>query len=334
MPCIFEGETADDVWRLAAHELIDLSQRSPQASRLGPVREILYANFHIRNPRQRWIISREPAINPAFAIAEVIWIMRGRNDSAFLNFWNPILPKFAGKGERYHGAYGYRLMQNLGFNQLERAYQALSKNPDSRQVVLQIWDGRIDFPQDSGMPAAADVPCNICSMLNIRNGRLEWTQIMRSNDLFLGVPHNFVQFMSLQEILAGWLGVEVGSYTQISNSLHCYEHDLEKCDISDIQNTVHNTDDLSLPKEKADGVLDAIEQAIDRLRSPDLKLKELSHLLEGENMPEAYRNMLFTVAADSARRRRWLYEMELAADKITNPVLSFAWKRWLDRKER
>jgi thymidylate synthase len=41
---------------------------------------------------------------------------------------------------------------------LERAYQALSKNPESRQVVLQIWDSTVDLPATDGKPSAEDVP--------------------------------------------------------------------------------------------------------------------------------------------------------------------------------
>ena len=34
----------------------------------------------------------------------------------------------------------------------------------------------------------------------VRQGKLEWSQIMRSNDVLLGMPYNFIQFTGLQEI--------------------------------------------------------------------------------------------------------------------------------------
>src|SRR5260370_24286567 len=134
-----------------------------QASRSGQTRELLGTAFTIKSPRQRWVTSRQPALNPAFAIAEVIWIMSGRRDAEFLNYWNPKLPQYAGSGKNYHGAYGFRLRRHLGLDQLERAYQALSNNPDTRQVVLQIWDSCVDFPLTDGSPADPDIPCNVCS---------------------------------------------------------------------------------------------------------------------------------------------------------------------------
>lgn len=327
----FNGKTADEAWRLSVQALLDGDNVHVQPSRLGPTREILHATFSIRDPRQRWVLSRTPAINPAFAIAEVIWILLGRRDAAFLNFWNPALPRFAGSEDNYHGAYGYRLREHLGFDQIERAFQVLSSNPDSRQLVLQIWDGRVDLPYSSGMPLAPDIPCNICAMPKIRDGKLEWFQVMRSNDLFLGTPHNFVQFTTLQEILAGWLGVEVGEYVQVSDSMHCYEKDL-KIFASSVEPIIaHNTDSLALPKAESERAIAAIGTAMDKLRLPELTPSGFSACLDQADLPEGYQNMLLIAAADAARRNGWADKMATAVDGCTNPALTTAWYRWEQR---
>src|SRR5689334_4831544 len=105
---IFDNETADAVWCDVAAKLLS-AEAVLQQGRGGATKELMHAALSIRDPRQRWVGSRHPAMNPAFAIAEVIWMMRGRNDSAFLNFFNKDLPKYAGGGPTYHGAYGFRL---------------------------------------------------------------------------------------------------------------------------------------------------------------------------------------------------------------------------------
>ena len=186
---LLEGRTANEAWSKAAAAFLVEGEAQEQASRAGPTREILHAAFAIRNPLERWVLARRPTINPAFAIAETVWILAGRDDSALPNHWNPELPKYTGPGERYHGAYGHRLRRRFGLDQLERAYIALKNKPDSRQVVLQLWDPKIDLPDEEGRPAAQDVPCNVLSMLKVRKGRLEWAQVMCSNDLFRGVPY-------------------------------------------------------------------------------------------------------------------------------------------------
>lgn len=328
----FVADTADKVWRAAAEALIKGEDCYHQSSRLGSTRELLHCTFALRQPRQRWVLSRRPALNPAFAIAETVWILLGRDDAEFLNFWNPALPSFAGHGTRYHGAYGRRLRGSMGFDQLERAYQVLTHNPDSRQVVLQIWDSSLDLPYETGQARDSDIPCNVVAMPKIRDGRLEWLQVMRSNDLFLGAPHNFVQFTVMQEVMAGWLGVELGSYVQVSDSLHFYEHDLERISVAEKGDVVVNTDVLSLPKDDFDRMLPELGAIMDRLRATDLTPTEFRRLVRDAGLPGGWRTALTIAAADSARRRNWLEEMEEAAAACTSPMLSAAWDAWLERK--
>ena len=209
----FEADTADETWRAIADEFRG-GRVAGQASRAGSTRELLHAAISISRPRERWISSRNPPINPAFAMAEIIWIVTGRNDSWFLSYFNRKFPEFVGDGPTLHGAYGYRLRRHLELDQLSRAYHTLASNPDSRQVVLQIWDGTVDLPHPDGHPRAQDIPCNVLSMLKVRENKLHWTQIVRSNDFFLGLPYNLIQFTTLQEIIAGWLEVEVGRTTR------------------------------------------------------------------------------------------------------------------------
>ena len=204
MIAAFHGQSADDVWQQAAEAFRRSEGVREQNSRAGPTKEILHAAFSIEDPRQRWVVSRTPPLNLAFALAEVVWIMTGRRNLKFLEHWNSEYRNYVGSGPDLHGAYGYRLRHSLGVDQLERAYRVLESEPDSRQVVLQIWDSRIDLPAPDGTPADSDIPCNVVAMPKLRDGKLEWLQVIRSNDMFLGVPHNFVQFTSIQEMLAGW----------------------------------------------------------------------------------------------------------------------------------
>lgn len=333
MSDIFSGQTADKVWRRIFESFRNTDTTSVQESRRGPTRELLHVHFHIENPLERWIHSRIPAINPAFALAEVFWILSGSNDAHFINFWNPALPKFSGTGDHYHGAYGHRIKNQFGIDQLECAYNVLKNNPDSRQVIIQIWDPRTDLPNEDGTPKSPDIPCNICSLPKIRNGRLEWLQIMRSNDFYLGMPYNVVQFTTLQEILAGWLGVEVGAYHQVSDSLHVYESDLTKMDISSSQSNIRNTDKLAVTRNEFDSILDKVFTTMQKLTNKNLNKKTFQTLVDIQSLPEGYRNILLITAADSARRRKWDEEMLWASDKCTNPALTSLWNAWLFRRE-
>src|SRR5437588_5329320 len=95
---VFDEQTADKVWQEIATHLLDPGLSREQRSRAGVTRELTHALLVVRNPRERWVFSRVPPINPAFAIAEVLWLLAGRQDSAFLNYFNRELPKYAGDG--------------------------------------------------------------------------------------------------------------------------------------------------------------------------------------------------------------------------------------------
>lgn len=110
----FSGKSADIVWRKAAKYFVEDRDTITQPSRAGTTQELLHASFAIEDLRQRWIVSRAPSINPAFALAEVVWIINGSQDAEILNHWNPLLPQFAGNTEKYHGAYGFRLRKHFG----------------------------------------------------------------------------------------------------------------------------------------------------------------------------------------------------------------------------
>lgn len=330
----FRADTADAIWRQAADTLLHGNSVHQQDSRLGYTRELLHCTFHLTNPRQRWVFSRTPALNPAFAIAEVVWILQGRDDAAFLQFWNPALPRFVGRSEKLNGAYGQRLLKNLKFDQLEGAWRALSNNPDSRQVVLQIWDGNRDFPNSDGSARDPDIPCNVCAMPKVREGCLEWLQVMRSNDLFLGTPHNFVQFTVLQEVLAGWLGLELGHYVQISDSLHLYESDLRTMSVTLAPLTEQSVESLALPKSEFDEMIIALGASMDALRDPALTREGLREMIERPALPNAWANMLRIAAADSARRRGWIDEIAAASSACTNGALTAMWIAWENRMSK
>ncbi len=329
---MFSANTANEIWVEAASTLKSKGI-SEQTSRLGNTRELLHANLYLQNPRNRWVYSRQPAINPAFAIVEVIWILSGRNDAAFLNHWFAGLPEYQGDDDKYHGAYGHRLQNHFGINQLDRAYAALISNPDTRQVVLQMWDPEADLPLTDGSPASKDIPCNICSMPKIRDGSLEWLQVMRSNDINRGLPFNIIQFTMLQEVIAGWLGLKLGGYHHLSDSLHMYDSDIEEFYINTNVKDVLNEDSIALPKNESDNAIQEMERIFEYIVYEDYSPKKIMQLCSSANLPESYLNLLFIAVADSARRQGWSHEAKQLPERCKNKALVYAWDNWAARFE-
>jgi len=327
------GRTADEVWRAAAALAIK-SELPIQSSRAGETLEVLHVGLHIEEPSQRWVVSRTPPMNPAFALIEVFWIVAGRKDAAFPTFWNRTLSRYCGISTDLHGAYGYRLRKHFGVDQLDRVYRTLRNSPDSRQCVLQFWDPTVDLPNADGSPAAADIPCSVVAFPKIRNGRLEWMQVIRSNDIFRGMPYNFVQFTSIQEMLSGWLGVATGGYHQLSDSLHVYADDFEavRSDLDRVE-APPNSDSFALDRPTWDLVLPRAVERLDLLTVPNLSRPEFGACAFRNDLPRAYENAILVAAADSARRRRWHDLAAESMNRCTNALLIQLWSRWRTRWE-
>jgi len=88
----------------------------------------------------------------------------------------------------------------------------------------------------------------VVALCVVQYARLEWSQIMRSNDIFKGLPYNFIQFTTLQEVLASWIGVVPGVYTHYADSLHLYEVDAASAFSSTPVLADSLLDSLALPK--------------------------------------------------------------------------------------
>lgn len=329
----FEGETADEVWQHMADSFRSGAFRE-QPGRGGSTHELLHVVTSISDPRQRWVQSRRPPMNPAFALAEVVWILAGRNDVDFLEFWFSKIRQFIGERPYAYGAYGHRLRFHHGIDQLERAYQALRNNPNSRQVALQIWDAETDLPNQTGEPRSEDIPCNMLSMLKVRDGRLEWFQVIRSNDIYLGVPYNFIQFTMLQEIIAGWLGIGVGTYNQVSDSLHVYDRDAKNVTRSVPTHEEKNSDSIAVSKDISDQLFAELSRKLDDMRNPSLQVESLLGLAEWPSAPQSFKNMLLLLSSEAARRHHWHDLSKGLMAQCTNPGFIRLWDNWIASVDR
>ena len=328
----FNAKTADDLWRQLTSSFSNATSPTRQPSRAGGTLESLHVAISVEDPIQRWIALRNPPINLAFALAETVWILSGRNDAAFLNYFNSKLPEYAGKCDAYHGAYGHRLRRHFGLDQIERAFEVLSRRPHSRQVVLQIWDVNKDIPERNGDERSADIPCNVISLLKLRDGKLEWTQIMRSNDLFRGLPYNIVQFTTLQEVLAGWLQVGVGSYNHFSDSLHVYDQDLENIkDLGPLDIVEQNCDRLISSKADCERHFAALATQVEHIIDARYVVSELARSAFENHLPAAFKNILLILTAEGARRRKSPHVTRELVSACSNPLFCHMYNRWLLR---
>lgn len=188
-------------------------------------REIRPVMLQVSYPKEHLVTSYGRPVNVAFALAEVLWILAGRSNVEMLEFYNSNIKQFSDDGLVFNAAYGHRLRYGHGFDQLKDVIKTLKVDPESRQAVLNIWhplrdrgwEGWGHKPRET-----KDRACNTQAYLLVRDGKLEWTQLQRSNDIIWGTPYNWMQWSHVQRYVADELGVQVGSFTHVINSLHIY----------------------------------------------------------------------------------------------------------------
>ncbi len=193
-------------------------------SRIGNYFELGHSIIELSGDGSRWCLLPGRALNPFFALFEISWILSGSNRLEGLQYFIRDYGKYSDDGETLTGAYGYRLRKYFGVDQIERVIDVLDADPASRRSTLALWS--VD---DLGRESR-DIPCNVLVNVKVRAGRLDVSVANRSNDAFLGVPYNILQFNALQKYLAWRLGVEVGTQVHFIDSLHLYESTTGKVD--------------------------------------------------------------------------------------------------------
>ncbi|MFD9791360.1 thymidylate synthase [Streptomyces sp. NPDC059070] len=182
--------------------------------------EVIGAHLTLTQPRRR-MVNLPPVriLNAAFAAAEAVWILSGAND-AWICTYNQQMAPYVEQG-RLRGAYGPRLRAwTAGRDQLSHVRQTLLGDPDSRRALVQLYDPGRDIPPHS------DIPCTLSYRFYLREGRLDMHTTMRSQDLWLGFCYDLFTVTILHELMAHWVGAELGHYHHHIDSLHLYEHNL------------------------------------------------------------------------------------------------------------
>ncbi len=153
-------------------------------------------------------------------VAEQVWFASGaRKPADFLRNYTKIWDIFTNPGDVVTVAYGYRWRKHFGRDQLGELIKHLEEEPSSRHGVVITWD-----PASDGLTGIKkkNVPCPFTFTVNIMNGRLNLHNIVRSNDVVLGLPADVAGFALLQMMLAQRLGVKPGVYSHSISNAHIY----------------------------------------------------------------------------------------------------------------
>ena len=157
------------------------------------------------------------------AVARFVWMMAGSDRLESIRHYSKGVERFTDDGFVVPGSsYGSRLFYaRPGLDQIKNVVATLKNDPTSRRAMATVFQ-----PEDTGRKSR-DIPCTYGLSFMIRNGELHATTIMRSNNAWTLLPYNIFEFSLLAEVVAGRVGVPLGSYTHSCISLHLYETDFD-----------------------------------------------------------------------------------------------------------
>ncbi|MCG8508988.1 MAG: thymidylate synthase [Rhodospirillales bacterium] len=214
---IIDGRYLDEILRRLYDELSKSTDTFDAGK--GKGQDLLGPKILLKDPRAR-ISATATRGRLISALGEFCWYMSGSADLDFIRFYIKDYPPEEATGS-IEEAYGPRLLGTgefgRSFNQFERVIERLRRKPDTRRAIIPILE-----PSDLEL-GQEEAPCTAALQFIQRRERLHMIAMMRSNDAYLGFPHDVFCFTMIQELVARSLGVRLGEYHHFATRLHLYE---------------------------------------------------------------------------------------------------------------
>ena len=182
--------------------------------------KVLYnIGFYIYDPLNNNIYCDFRKWNKNYAEYEWQWYLSGNPNALEISKKAKIWNNHMDENGDVRSNYGWQWKRN---DQMSKIIEKLSKDKNTRQAVISIYDGKEINTYNH------DTPCTLSIHFQIVNNKLCMTVNMRSNDLWYGFCNDQYCFSKLQELISNELNIEIGWYYHFSSNLHLYNNFLNK----------------------------------------------------------------------------------------------------------
>lgn len=189
------------------------------------------------------------------AIREMEWFLSGDYEcpKELLDWWSGQLNVDNKLLDGYSCQFRHSLFagkeEGVGlFDQVEFIIKALKTNPNSRRLLMSIWNpGEMAAITETNENPNTPTCCHsIVVQFFVRSGSLHMKTYQRSADMLLGVPHNWVQSWAMLMFFAKQTGLEVGSMTWMWGDAHIYK---EESHLATVTQLLERKDKLGVDPE-------------------------------------------------------------------------------------
>lgn len=179
--------------------------------------ELFPVSFQLSNIRNRCTTLKERKWSIFYGLGEFCWHLQASDNLHFIDYYSKNWKDSSDDGIVIcESCYGNKIFNDSLWAKLK---EELTNDKFSRRAVINLYNNNDLL----GQKGKKDVSCTIALQFLIRNSKLHMVTTMRSNDIIWGLPNDVFFFTLLQELLAAELGIETGSYTHTTGSLHLYE---------------------------------------------------------------------------------------------------------------
>lgn len=225
---VYDGESFAEVYKNVLNDLL-INPEYETSPRGLKVKESLNVCLKIKNPKYNCYDNKIRSSQYSYIAGELLWYFSGRDDVKFISnfskFWLNIQTPFG----TANSAYGDLIFTRHGdepISQWEWAYESLKRDKDTRQAILHFNRPYHQYFENK------DFVCTLNGVFHIRDNKLHFTVLMRSNDAILGLPTDvafftMLQFQMLKHLKPLYPDLQIGTYTHMDSSLHIYENNFE-----------------------------------------------------------------------------------------------------------
>ena len=210
-------KTADEAFRCLYDDInndgIDFSN----------TKTLFNVGFLIEEPWNNKIKTKFRKWSVKYAEAEWLWYLTGDPKVEKLGEIYGIVPKIWNKMADENGEVNsnYGAQWERGY-QLDKIVAKLKSDPNTRQAVVSIYDGKEISRYKH------DTPCTTAIQFSVVNNKLEMCVTMRSNDLWFGFCIDQYCFSQLHKVVSERIGYDQGGYYHFAHNMHIYEAQLNK----------------------------------------------------------------------------------------------------------
>lgn len=212
------GKSANEIFVKVARLMLNTGKEVSPRGLL--TRELSNVWLRLEEP-ENWLVTLpERGIDMAYLEGEMAWYKSGslKVDGIVKHskFWETL----ADAEGNVNSNYGYLVFlqgTHDGKNQYDWCLEKIKQDPETRQAVINYNQPEHKYPGNK------DFVCTLTQSFRQRDGVIDTTVHMRSNDLIYGLTYDIAWFVFVLKRLCDDTGYSMGCYNHFAESLHVYE---------------------------------------------------------------------------------------------------------------